>query len=98
MSFTETFRRTRTVLPNGSIMFHLDLTIGNHMPRKIYTSEQARPGGGTMFHVPWERIEDFLRGKDRYAGSNAVLKDGEYCEFVVTHTGLNVYVVDADGK
>lgn len=94
----ETFQRTRTAPPNGSITCLPDPTIGNHMPRKIYMSEQHRVGGGTMFHVPWERIEDFLRGNDQYADSNAVLNEGEYCEFVVTATGLNVYVVNADGN
>ena len=63
------------------------------MPRKIYMSEQFRPGGGTMYHVPWARIEDFLRGRDRYAGSNAVLNSGEICDFVITATGINVYVL-----
>ncbi len=64
------------------------------MPRKIYTSEQLRPGGGTVFSVSWDRIEGFLRGKeDRYAGSNAVLDSGESCDFVITATGINVYVL-----
>ena len=71
------------------------------MPRKIYMPGQNRPGGGTTYHVPWARIEDFLRGKDRYAGSNAVLNFGESCDFVVTETGITVYVLtesDVDSR
>ena len=72
------------------------------MPKKVYTSEQYRPGmRGTVFTVCWDRIEDFLRGKpDRFAGSNATLKPDEQCEFVITKDGINVYVVkdDADGS
>ncbi len=64
------------------------------MPRKIYTSEQLRPGGGTVFSVSWSRIEDFLRGKeDRLAETNAVVKDDERCDFVITAHGINVYPI-----
>ena len=64
------------------------------MPRKIYMPEQFRSGGGVMFNVSWDRIEDFLRGKeDRYAGTTAVVESGEQCEFVITPNGINVYMV-----
>ena len=64
------------------------------MPRKIYMSEQFRSGGGTMFNVSWDRIEDFLRGKeDRFAGTNAVVEADERCDFVITARGINVYTM-----
>ena len=67
------------------------------MPRKIYMSEQKRPGGGVTFNVAWDRIEDFLRGNpDRYVGMNAKLEPHEDCEFVITKDGINVYVVNKD--
>jgi hypothetical protein len=71
------------------------------MPKKIYMTGQYRPGGGTVFNVSWDRIEDFLRGKpDRFADSNAMLNPDEQCEFVITKDGINVYTVkdDADGS
>ena len=64
------------------------------MPRSIHMPGQHRPGGGVMFNVSWDRIEDFLRGKeDRYAGSNAVVEDDERCDFVITAQGINVYTI-----
>jgi len=63
---------------------------------------QYRPGGGTVFSVSWDRIEDFLRGKkDRLAESNAVVKDNERCDFVITAHGINVYTMtesDVDSR
>jgi hypothetical protein len=89
------------MLPNGSFMFRPDPTIGDLMPKKIYMSGQYRAGGGTVFNVSWDRIEDFLRGKpDLFADSNATLQPDEQCEFVITKDGINVYAVkdDADGN
>jgi hypothetical protein len=64
------------------------------MPRKIYAPDQYRPGGGTVFSVSWDRIEDFLRGKeDRFAGTNAVVGADERCDFVITAHGINVYTI-----
>ncbi len=65
------------------------------MPNKIYMPNKPRSGGGTTFRVSWDRIEDFLRGKDRYAGSNAFLNSDEVCDFVVTETGIDIYVLKA---
>ena len=60
---------------------------------KIYMSDNEHSGGGTMFCVRWDRIEDFLRGKpDVCAGSSAFVKSDETCEFVVTSDGIKVYV------
>ena len=67
------------------------------MPRKVYMPDQYRMGGGTTFHVSWSRIENFLRGKDVLSETNAALKPNEHCEFVVTATGINVYV-DKEGE
>ena len=73
------------------------------MPRKVYMHDQPRSGGGTVFHVPWERIEELLRidpytplerdgeHAQRVPGGPA-LKHDESCEFVITVTGINVYV------
>jgi hypothetical protein len=64
---------------------------------KVYMPNSTpRPGGGTCFHVSWERLVDFLRGKDRFAGSNAFLEENETCEFVVEDTGITVYVKKHD--
>ncbi len=71
------------------------------MPKKVYMNEEQRSGGGTVFNVSWDRIEDFLRGKkDQYAGTNAVVESDEQCDFVITARGINVYTVknDDDGK
>ena len=67
------------------------------MPKKVYMSDELRPGGGVVFNVSWDRLEDFLRGRpDRYAGTNAVVKADEQCEFVVTPSGINVYTAKSD--
>lgn len=63
------------------------------MPRKVYMPDQPRLGGGTTFHVTWDNIEEFLRGKRQ---PYAHLKEGERCEFVITATGINVYVIRED--
>ena len=61
------------------------------MPRRVYLNGEYRPGGGVQFHVTWEAFERMLRGEPTLA-----LKPDEICEFVVTPTGVNVYVEKND--
>lgn len=62
------------------------------MPRRVYMPDEFRLGGGSVFHVTWENLESYLRGDDPRGGTPA-LKPDESCEFVVTATGVNVYVM-----
>ena len=65
------------------------------MPRKVYQAGEYRPGGGTTFHISFERIERMLRGDageiDPLIVRPSIHRD-EVCEFVLTPTGINVYV------
>lgn len=58
------------------------------MPNKVYLSKDDRPGGGTVFLVTWESIEEYLRG---YRKGHALHPD-ETCEFVISDDGISVYV------
>ena len=63
------------------------------MPNKVYMPEDSRLGGGLCFHVTWQNVEEYLRGTAlRQRNSTPALRPGEVCEFVVTSTGINVYV------
>lgn len=63
------------------------------MPNKVYLPHEDRPGGGLSFHVTWENLEEYLRGTAaRQRDSKPALRPGEKCEFVVTFTGITVYV------
>lgn len=69
------------------------------MVTKVYMPDEYRAGGGTTFHVPWSRIEDFLRGReDKLAGMNANIRDDETAEFVIVETGISVYVKNVDSR
>ena len=63
------------------------------MVDKVYMYGEATPVSGVRFDVSWDRIEDFLRGEpDKLAGTSAMVKPHERCDFQVTGNGITVTI------